>query len=169
MDLMNRETRVSGTHDGSKVQLNFTGSGLGFLAIGMQLSYQIQETRVREMGTPRVFLVRGDGSGTFTFNRIVGPTRSMDALINRYSDPTNAANNTMSLTVSAGVEGVLKDGERDIDMSGVRFLTYSMQTSTQEMAVSASIGGKFENIERPSGSLSGLLGTAAAIAGAAGL
>lgn len=168
-DLMNRETRVSGTHDGSKVQLNFAGSGFGLLAVGVQINYTIQEFRVRELGTPRVFIVRGDGSGQFGFSRVVGPSRSMDALINRYSDPSNAPNNAMSLTVSAGVEAALADSERDIDLSGVRFLSYGVSTSTQQMSVQGQIQGKFENIEKSDGSLAGALGTAAGIAASAGL
>ena len=166
-DVFGRQTQFGGSFNGNELVVNIAGFGSGFLITSLGYTYQAPISRVRELGSPRVYFIDGDGSGTVQIERIAGPSRSLANWVRAYSDVAGVSQNILDITLSTG-QTTVPDGDNKFLLEGVLFQQMeSKVTSEGPHLMAMALSGTFENLlEEMDSGAAGILNTAANIAGA---
>lgn len=153
--MFNKQTQFGGAFKANDMILNFAGFGAGYLITGVNAGYNVNITRLRELGSDLTYFVEGDHQGTLSFTRITGPSSSMNRLIAAYSDVCSISTNTISLDFAPGKCAWLAggDAETGVSFNGVVFNQWGMESSVgNQMLVSTTLSGNFETLRTGPGS-----------------
>ncbi len=143
-NMFNKNTEIGGAFKANEMVLTFAGFGAGYLITSVSASYQVQVTRLRELGSNRVYFVEGDSGGSMQLGQVVGPGNSIIPLVRAYSDVCGVASNVIALSYSAGkCDGSVPD----LELHGAVINSYNISSQSQgAMTTSANMGGIFESI-----------------------
>lgn len=166
-DVFDRKTEFGGSFKGNELVVNIAGFGSGFLITAIGFNYNAPISRIRELGSPRVYFVDGDGSGTLQIDRIAGPSRSLANWVRAYSDASGVSQNILDVTLTPGQTSVA-DGDNKFLFEGVLLQALQSRITTGGARLLAmTLAGTFENLlEEVDSDAEGILNTAANIAGA---
>jgi len=170
--MFSNKSEFGGAFKANEMVLTFAGFGAGYLIVGINANYQVEVARLRELGSNRTYYVQGDGQGTVSLQRVTGPSSSITALVNAYSDVCGIPQNVITLAFAPGKCGALQGGEPNISFNGVLLNSWGLQAQSQGQGgmATTTLAGTFESLETDDSSgLSGALNTASNIAAAAGL
>lgn len=170
--MFSSKSEFGGAFKTNEMVLTFAGFGAGYLITSVNAGYQVEVSRIRELGSTRTYYVQGDGQGSISLNRVTGPSSSITALVNAYSDICGIPQNVITLSFAPGKCGILQGGEPNLSFDGVLLNSWSLQASSQGQAgiATTTLTGTFEDLDAgESGGLSGALNAASNLAAAAGL
>ena len=171
-NMFNKNTEIGGAFRANEMVLSFAGFGAGYLITSVNAGYQISVTRLRELGSNRVYFIEGDSGGTMQLGQVVGPANSIVPLVRAYSDVCGIARNVIRLHYASG-SCEIGGSSPDLSLSGAVITGYSIQSQSQgAMTTTANMSGMFESMDADSdtgGGLAGALNAAGNLAAAAGL
>lgn len=78
------------------------GGYFGLLVQNFQTSFRQQVLRVFELGSTRVYYVRGRAEGNLAMSRVLGPAPLMKIFYQTYGNPCFAPTNTISFIANVG-------------------------------------------------------------------
>ncbi len=144
-NMFNKNTEIGGAFRANEMVLTFAGVGAGYLITSVNANYQVAVTRLRELGSNRVFFVEGDTGGSMSLGQVVGPGNSIIPLVRAYGDVCNVASNVISLSYTGG--SCAGGQAPDLELHGAVLNSYNITSQSQgAMTTTANMSGIFESI-----------------------
>ncbi len=145
-NMFNKNTEIAGAFKANEMVMSFAGVAAGYLINSVSAGYQVSVTRVRELGSNKVFFVEGDTAGSMQLGQVVGPGKSIMPLLRAYGDVCRASQNVITLAYSAGS---CAGGEApDLSLYGAVINSYNIASQSQgAMTTSANMSGIFESLQ----------------------
>lgn len=170
-NMFDKKTQIGGAFNGNEMVLTFAGFGAGYLIRSVEAGYNVQVSRLRELGSPRTYYVKGDSSGTIGLSQVTGPSESIVPLVRAYSDICGIAQNVINLSFAAGQCAAFSGGDKGMIFDGVLFSKWHMNASAEAaMTASTTVNGTYEGLEYgDEGGIAGALNAAGNVAASLGL
>jgi len=125
-DLFNRSDAFGGSFSGDEVSITFAArgtelidrvagdfdntqatsrGGVGLLVQNLGVNYAQQISQLWELGSNRTYYVAGRTNGNANMQRVMGPTRIIQAFYNTFGDACNADANILELSLGGAACG----------------------------------------------------------------
>lgn len=156
-NMFNKSTNIGGAFKANSMTLTFAGVGAGYLINQVTANYKVDVTRLRELGSNKVYYVEGDSQGQLGLGQVVGPGKSITTLMQKYGDACLVAENVITLSfVSGGYCGagtpITGGGAPDLTFNQVLLNQYKITSQVANaMTTSGDIQGMFESLETSDG------------------
>lgn len=136
-DIYGRDVDLGDPISADAARITIPNCSDGLLVQSLQVNYQQDVTRLYELGSPKIYFVRGRSQGQVAMGKIVGATGPSKACILQYGDVCNIRNNNLGIDFSQGCSTT--GGKSRIAMNGCVITSIAYSVSTPDMIVNENI------------------------------
>jgi hypothetical protein len=102
-DIYGRNVNIGGVLNGEDVYLNVAGlDGAGLLVQSVNIAYNQQVTRLRELGSTNIYFVAAGTEGNLSLQKVAGAGSNVKLFAASYGDVCSIRNNSIEITFNGG-------------------------------------------------------------------
>lgn len=137
LDVYGRDVDLGEPISADAARITIPNCSDNLLVQQLQVNYQQDVTRLYELGSPKIYFVRGRSQGQLTMGKIVGASGPSKACIQQYGDVCNIRGNNLGIDFSAGCASTGRKSR--LSMNGCVITAIAYSVSTPDMIVNENV------------------------------